>query len=263
MPWCRQRIGIAPISRLAGYLLQSHRASDHEQDLFQIVDQLNHGLHLVEDEQERMQIARLNLQAAHRAAAFDVGLAYAKAGLELLGEDAWEQDYRLTLALHEQAALTAFAAGDIPCMEQHSEQVLQFGRNPLDLARVQGMRMEFLIASKRYSESLDMGLEVLRVLGQEFPSDPEWAFTLAEMNSTNDRFQRESSDLLTKPPLCDQDPAASCDCRDPAAYRNGGLCRPSCSEPTNLHALPGTLLRTSVSPGEHPLYSLGTGHVGQ
>jgi len=190
-------------------LLQRHRMSDDKQDIYRIVDQLNHGRHLVEDEQERMQLARLNLQAARaarQATAFETGLTYAKAGIELLGENSWDQDYRFTLELQEQAAMLAFAAGDIPCMEHHSEQVLQFGRDPLDLARVQGMRMAFLIASKRYSESLDLGLEALRVLGQEFPSDPEWEFTQAEMNSTNDRFQRESSDLPTMPPLRDQDP---------------------------------------------------------
>ena len=72
----------------------------YEQDLFRIVDQLNHGLHLVEDEQEQLQIARLNLQAARaarQASAFETGLNYAQAGIELLGENCWDQDYQLTL----------------------------------------------------------------------------------------------------------------------------------------------------------------------
>ncbi len=67
-------------------LVQRQRASDEEQDTYRIVDQLNHGLHLVEDEQERLQIARLNLQAARAAGqttAFETGLNYARAGIEL------------------------------------------------------------------------------------------------------------------------------------------------------------------------------------
>ncbi len=67
-------------------LLQKHGASDDEKDLYRIVDQVNHGLHLIEDEQERMQIARLNLQAARAAGqttAFETGLNYARAGIEL------------------------------------------------------------------------------------------------------------------------------------------------------------------------------------
>ena len=139
-------------------LLKRHRVSDDEQDLYRMVDQLNHGLHLVEDEQERMQITRLNLQAARAArqtSAFGIGLNYAQAGIELLGENSWDQDYQLTLALHEQAALLAHAAGDIPGMEHHKEQVLQFGRGPLDLARVQRVYIEFLLSSQRLDEAID------------------------------------------------------------------------------------------------------------
>jgi serine/threonine protein kinase len=165
------------------HLLQSPRAIDHEQELYQIVDQLNHGLHLIEDEQEQIQIARLNLQAgraARQASAFETGLNYAQAGIELLGETGWEQHYRLTLELHEQAALMAHAAGDIPGMEQHSEQVLQHGRDPF-LAKVQGMRLIFLSASNRLKDALDLGLETLRSLGQEFPADPDWELAAAKV----------------------------------------------------------------------------------
>ena len=190
-------------------LLQRQRASDDEQDPYRIVDQLNHGLHLVEDEQERMQIARLNLQAAQaarQASAFETGLNYAQAGIELLGENSWDQDYQLTLALYEQAALLAHASGDIPVMEQHSEQVLQFGRDPLDLAKVQSLHIELLFSSKRFDEAIDFGLEALRILGQEFPPKPEWGFTTAKLSELLERLEREPPDYLSMPRLYDQDP---------------------------------------------------------
>ncbi len=190
-------------------LLQSQRASDHEQDVYTIVEQLNHGLHLVEDEQERVQIARLNLQAAqaaHRASAFETGLAYAQAGIELLGETGWEQRYQLTLTLHEQAALLAHAAGDIPTMEQHSEQVLQHGRDPLDLAKVQRLHIEFLLSSKRFDEAIDFGLRALSILGQEFPPNPDMAFATAKLSELLERLEREPPDYFSMSRLYDQDP---------------------------------------------------------
>ncbi len=189
-------------------LLQSQRADDHEQNVYTIVEQLNHGLHLVEDEQERVHIARLNLQAAratHQASAFETGLNYALAGIELLGENSWEQDYHLTLELHEQATLLAYAAGDIPGMKQHSEQVLQFGRGPLDLARIQRLHIEFLLSSKRIDEAIDFGLKTLRILGQEFPSNPEWTFTIAKLAELVERLEREPPDYISMPRLHDQD----------------------------------------------------------
>ncbi|MCK5712483.1 MAG: hypothetical protein KAI25_07200, partial [Hyphomicrobiaceae bacterium] len=158
-------------------------------------------------------------RAARQAIAFETGLNYAKAGIELLGENSWDQDYRLTLELQEQAALLAHAAGDIPAMEHHSEQVLQFGRDPLDLARVQRMRMEFLTASNRLDESLELGLETLRILGQEFPPNPDWEFAAAKVAELNDRIERENPDFLSIPPLNDQDPqfAASAEIMTAAA----------------------------------------------
>jgi len=189
-------------------MLERPRASDHEQDLYKIVDHLNHGLQLVEDKQERFQIARLNLQAAQaarRASAFKTGLNYAKAGIELLGENSWDQDYHLTLELREQAALLAHAAGDIPAMKQHSEQVLHYGRDSLDLARVQRLHVEFLLSSKRFDEAIDFGLEALSILGQEFPANPDMAFTIAKLSELLECLEREPPDYLSIPRLEDQD----------------------------------------------------------
>jgi predicted ATPase len=190
-------------------LLQSHRTSDDEQDLYKIVDQLNHGLHLVEDDQERFQIARLNLQAAQaarKASAFNAGLTYARAGLNLLGKDPWKRHYRLTLELHEQAALLAHAAGDIPCMKQHSEQVLQRGRDPLDLARIHRLQIEFLLSSMSFEEAIDLGLDALRILGQEFPPNPDWGFTTAKLSDFIEHLELAPPDYFSMPPLYNQDP---------------------------------------------------------
>ena len=189
-------------------LLQRHHASDDKQDPYRIVDQLNHGLHLVEDEQERMQIARLNLQAARaarQASAFETGLNYAQAGIEFLGENSWDQDYQLTLALEEQAALMAHAAGDIPTMKQHSEQVLQRGRDPLDLSRVQRLHIEFLLSSKLFDEAIEYGLGALQNLGHELALNPDMEFVIAKLSELLERLEREPPDYLSMPRLEDQD----------------------------------------------------------
>ncbi len=190
-------------------LLQRHGASDHEQDLYKIVDQLNHGLHLVEDEQEQIQIARLNLQAARaarQANAFETGLTYARAGIELLGENSWDEYYQLTQDLEEQAALLAYMSGDIPGMEYHGGRVLQFGRDPLDLARVRRAHMEFLAGSKHHNEALDMGIEALRELGWDLPAEPDWEFAISRVAALNERLEREPPEWLAMRPLDDQDP---------------------------------------------------------
>jgi predicted ATPase len=108
--------------------------------------------------------------------------------------------------LHEQAALMAHAAGDIPGMEHHKEQVLQFGRGPLDLARIQRLHIEFLLSSKRFEEAIDFGLEALSILGQEFPPNPDMGFSIAKFSELLDRLEREPPDFFSMPRLYDQDP---------------------------------------------------------
>jgi len=90
-------------------------------------------------------------------------------------------------------------------MKQHSEQVLQFGRDPLDLARIQRLHIEFLLSSRRFDEAIDFGLKALRILGQEFPPKPDMAFTVAKLSELLDRLEREPPDYLSMPPLHDQD----------------------------------------------------------
>jgi predicted ATPase/signal transduction histidine kinase/DNA-binding NarL/FixJ family response regulator len=208
--------GLVPIKerdrlhlKIGRLMLQRHIASDDEQDLFKIVDQLNHGLYLVKDKQERMQFARLNLEAARAARlanAFKAGLIYAKAGIDLLNENSWDQDYQLTLELNEHAALLAHAAGDIPGMEQHSEQVFQHGRVPLDLARVQRLHIEFLMSSRQYDEAIDFGREALSMLGQHFPLKPDMKFASAKLSEFLEHLEHEPPDYFSMPRLRDQDP---------------------------------------------------------
>jgi predicted ATPase/predicted Ser/Thr protein kinase len=190
-------------------LLQRHLESDKEQDLYRIVNQLNHGIQLVEDEQERIQIARLNLQAARAAlktSAFKTGLSYAQAGIEILGENSWDQHYRLTLALEEMAALLAYMAGDIQRMQQHGRRVLESGRDPVDVVRIKRMHMEFLAGSKRLQESLQIGLKALDELGFGLSAEPDWELATVRVTAFDERLDREAPDWLAMRPLGHEDP---------------------------------------------------------
>ncbi len=190
-------------------LLQAQLEGDDEQDLYRIVDQLNHGIHLVEDEQERMRIARLNLraaQAARRASAFETGLSYAQAGIEFLGENRWDQHYRLTLELEETAALLAYMAGDIPRMQNYGRRVLESGRDPVDVVRTKRIQMEFLAGSKRLQEALDIGLQALDELGFGVSAEPGWELAMAKVTAFDERLDRACPDWLAMGPLGNEDP---------------------------------------------------------
>jgi len=212
---------------------------------------LNHGLHLIKDYQERLLFARLNLQAAlaaRKSHAFETGLSYAKAGIELLGENSWEQHYRLTLELEEQMALLAYMAGDIPCMKYYGRRVLESGKDPLDVVQVKKMHMEFLAGSKRQREAIDLGLQALEELGFELPAEIDWKLATTRVKAFSEHLDREDPDWLALPPLSDRGSPAGCGLRDPdGAHTNCVRRRPS-AVPSDRRGLSGAMSHKPVSP---------------
>ena len=73
-----------------------------EEAIFEIVNQLNRGSHLITSVEDRERVADLNLIAGRRAktsTAYDSALKYLRAGSTLLTEETWERNYELVFAI--------------------------------------------------------------------------------------------------------------------------------------------------------------------
>src|SRR5207249_1322868 len=148
-------------------LLQKLSASEREERIFEIVNHLNLGRHLVSDVAEKEQLLRLNLAAgkkARAAAAFPSALGYLQGALQLLAADAWSTSYELTLEAHLDAAEAAYLATDFAEMTRVVDQVEKNARTLLDKVRAFEVQIDALVAQNKLTESVDTGLEVLRLL---------------------------------------------------------------------------------------------------
>lgn len=91
------------------------RADPNSADrIFELVDHLNLGRELIVAEEERIELARLNLEAAKKAkhsAAYGPALHYLQDGLAVFGGD-WENEYALTLALNKESAEVEYLNGN-------------------------------------------------------------------------------------------------------------------------------------------------------
>jgi PAS domain S-box-containing protein len=114
-----------------GMLLAEHTpAEKRDEAIFEIVNQLNRGSHLITSVEARERVAGLNLIAGRRAklsTAYDSALKYLRAGRALLAEETWERNYQLIFSIEyliaECALLTVtvcLAAGD-PLAEVQKE----------------------------------------------------------------------------------------------------------------------------------------------
>ncbi|WP_249155598.1 trifunctional serine/threonine-protein kinase/ATP-binding protein/sensor histidine kinase [Bradyrhizobium japonicum] len=123
-----------------GILLAEHTpAEKREEAIFEIVNQLNRGSHLITFVEDRERVAALNLIAGRRAklsTAYDSALKYLRAGRALLEEETWERNRQLIFSIEYMTAecelltvTVGLAAGDpLAEVQKECENGLAFAR---------------------------------------------------------------------------------------------------------------------------------------
>ncbi len=161
--------------KIGQLLLQNTSEAEREERIFDIVNHLNVGVELITQEAQREQLARLNLVAgkkAKAATAYSAGVEYFNSGRELLTANSWLHPYELTLALYTEAAEVAYLSGDFDQMEKLALVVENCAKRLLDKVKVYEVQMQAYMAQNNLQEALNTGLQVLKQLGVEFPSEP-------------------------------------------------------------------------------------------
>ena len=143
-----------------------------ESKIFDIVNQLNVGVALLEDQEERYELARLNLIAGRRAkasAAYEPAYDYFYAGVALLDAVGWKDEYALALSLHNEAAEAAYLSGNGNGMEQFVSGVLINANEFLDKVPVYDTKIQFLISKGKMQAAIKLAVSTLRKLKVGFP----------------------------------------------------------------------------------------------
>jgi diguanylate cyclase (GGDEF)-like protein len=146
-----------------------------DRQFLEIVNQLNHGMRLIESPAERWELAALNGIAARRAlaaTAYQTALTWATTGITLLGQAGWQSDYPLQLKLHELAAETAYLCGEFHQTQACVAAVQRHGRSRLDTIRVCDIQIKAHMAAGAPQAAVQFGLQTLRQLGLRLPTHP-------------------------------------------------------------------------------------------
>lgn len=134
---------------------------------FDAVNHLNRGSRTITDDQELLQLAKLNLDAGNRAkasSAYDIALGYFGKGVELLAADDWNREFELCFELHAQKAECEYLCGNHQGSHREIDFLLGHARNPVERSRVQMIRIMQYINQGKYLEGTALGLESLREL---------------------------------------------------------------------------------------------------
>ncbi|MBP0029437.1 AAA family ATPase [Roseofilum sp. Guam] len=193
--------------RIGQLLLQYIPLAEQERKLFDIVNQLNLGLDLIEDSENKYELARLNLKSGKKAklsAAYQAALKYLKIGIKLLVEDSWVSEYELTLELYIEASETAFLSTDFDQMEQYSQVVSNRATRKIEKSRIYEVKILAYSAQRKLLKAIKVGLEFLNLLGLNFPVSPTEEDVLVAMQQTKSILEeRKIDDLINLPAMKD------------------------------------------------------------
>ncbi|BAZ41528.1 multi-sensor signal transduction multi-kinase [Calothrix sp. NIES-4101] len=156
-------------------LLNNIQEAEREEKIFNIVNQLNYGAELISSQEELNKLAELNLIAGRKAktaTAYTAAMNYLNLGLKIISADSWQNDYSFCLELHEEACEAAYLSGNFERMEELVENVIRCARNILDKIRVYKIQIQAYSAKNRLIEALDIGFNLLQLIGIDFPKAP-------------------------------------------------------------------------------------------
>ena len=154
-----------------------------EEAIFEIVNQLNRGAALITAQDEREQLAELNLVAGKRAkasTAYVAAQAFITAGCALLPEDCWEHCYALTFSLELHLAECEFLIGALSAAENRLAILSSRAGRLVESAAVTGLRLSLYTILDRSDRAVEVCLDYLRQVGIQWSAHP-----------TNDEVRQE------------------------------------------------------------------------
>jgi PAS domain S-box-containing protein len=193
-----------------GTLLAAHTPPEkREEAIFEIVNQLNRGSHLITSPEERERVATLNLIAGRRAklsTAYDSALKYLAAGSALLTEETWQSNYELMFGMQYMMAecelLTANKAG----AEARMVSLAQRAGNRHDFCIATRLRLTLYMTLDRCDLCIDVFLDWLRREGTEWATRPTRDDVMVEFNRIWSLLgDRQIEDLIDLPVITDPD----------------------------------------------------------
>src|SRR5580698_5838089 len=159
-----------------GRLLHAHTPPEkREEAIFEIVNQLNRGAELVTSEDERFQVAELNLTAGKRAkgsTAYVSALQYFIAGHALLTNACWERRHDLIFQLELHRAECEFLTGEPTIAAEHIEMLRTRASGAVELAMATCVGIDVYMTLGQMDRAIAVCLDYLQHLAIDWPHHP-------------------------------------------------------------------------------------------
>jgi PAS domain S-box-containing protein len=161
--------------RIGRLLASRTAAAEIEERIFEIVNQLNRGLHLITSPEERERVAELNFIAGRRAktsTAYASALAYLAAARKLLTEESWDHNYELIFAVEFDTAECQLLTASMAAAEDRLSMLARRARSVRHIAAVARLRLTLYTTLDRSDRGVEVCLEYLQRGGARWSPHP-------------------------------------------------------------------------------------------
>ena len=190
--------------RIGRVLLEKIAADQLPEHLFDVASQLNRGVALLTDHDEKLQVAAINLRAGRKAkasAAYASALAYFSAGVSLLDENDWSSQYELAFNLWLERAECEVLTGHFEEAEQLIAELLRRVASKVDEAAVYDLKVRLHTLKSEPHEAVATALTCLGRLGIDMPAHPTQEQVQAEYETVWQILDGRSIESLIDLPL--------------------------------------------------------------
>jgi PAS domain S-box-containing protein len=159
-----------------GRMLAARTPANLQQEkVFEIVNQLNRGSELILPQEERDELAALNLSAGKRAkaaTAYASAVKYLIAGETLLTPERWKRTYDVSFSLAYHLAECSFLTGDLTAADQQLAALAGRADTLADLAAVACLRVAVSMTLGASEHAIQICLQCLESLGIVWSAQP-------------------------------------------------------------------------------------------
>jgi PAS domain S-box-containing protein len=190
--------------RIGRMLLPHTPRSELEERIFEIVNHLDRGATLITLQREKLQLAELNMIAGRKAkasTAYKSALSYFAAGIELLGDNAWENEHDLAYRLGFELAECEYLSRNFDEALRQFDALLTHARTTLEKADIHRVVIDLHTNVIALDEAIARGQQALRLFGIDIPAHPSHQTVAAEYEAIWRSLDHRSIEELIDLPL--------------------------------------------------------------
>jgi predicted ATPase len=189
-----------------GNLLRQHLPKpEREERIFDIVNQLNLSVDLLETQAERIELAELNLLAETRAKeslAYEQALKYCTIGIDLLAADSWQTHYPVTFDLYRECYECEYLTTHFEAAEHLFKIIVLKVKSVLDLAEIYNTYINLCSVQAKYDKGIMAGKDILKELGFALPTRDELKPESQKLiKQINNQFKNRKIESLIEQPM--------------------------------------------------------------